>query len=1094
MSFSPTPEQEQAMTMIDRDLTVCAGAGSGKTRVLVERYIYLLEQGFSFDQILAVTFTRKAAQEMKERIRQVLTNSDTHKHLLLDLIHAQISTIHSLCQRIVATHPREAQVDPRFRMAEEWESKGILKQVVSDQVSLALSQGCQQICDLREEFRQSKELVGHLVDVYEQMRSKGERQFEVRNESQRLWAEIIPLQQELVIQLDAWIMEQSGSSLSAFAQKGFDSVSEVWALVQDDFIDLDTQDKVSIIEQLQQGFKGQRGKFKQTFSQVSDVLEQLAQALIDLLGNRQLVAIGGLLDQIHQEYQNCKIAMGLLDFNDLEELAVKLLSMPQVRKNYQYAHIVLDESQDTNSMQKKIFDLLWSDDTKLFVVGDPKQSIYRFRGAEVDVFLQAQKEIIAREGRHIALQDNFRSRPGIIRFANQFFQALMENDPIGYEESKPKREDLGRAGVDLLITESVGRANDNRREEARQIVGYIAKLVNEGVAYSEITLLFRSMSSVKVYEQALQHQAIPFVNLSGRGFYEKQEIIDVLNFISWLQDSKDKVNQIAVLRSPFFGISDQGLFWYQQGNIDNMDVGDQKKIAEAHQIYPKLQQSLVLDGAPQFLERLVTATLFLETIKALPMGDQQWANVQKLLQTSWQLWAKGYVSISDQLHYIEEILEQKGKEGEARLDAEDADVVTIMTIHGSKGLEFPYVILPDLNRELSPKNPGYFSYHPEYGLAVRDTTNYKQVKAALAQDELQEAKRLFYVAVTRAQEHLTLSGIGLKEQMSKATSVDQMNKWWDWVLWGMDRIEDGLINHVRLDLAPHVVGSSQLESPVIDQKVELASPIPVSYGDSSFSVTSLMVYAQCPRRYYYRYILRVPEGLSSSGVKKTKFQDLSPLQRGNIVHRVCEQLDPSRVVDALLEWAFSMEGVSVNENDKASLMPIISAYIHSPYYQEIQGGQVEREVEFSLPLAEFIITGTVDQLFYHQEGLVIMDLKTNNINSDQLVDEAHQYDWQMRIYAWAMNRRTNLAIIKTQLYFLIPNAIYTHPDAHNTLKQTEQWLLTTCRQIQVAESQGIQGFPLAEPCHHCGYGCNQLGNAQHILADLLAGLGTLEPK
>lgn len=1098
MSFAPTNEQKQAMTIVDRDLTVCAGAGSGKTKVLVERYIYLLELGFSFEDILAITFTRKAAQEMKARIRQVLQDSPRYSHLTEKLAHAQISTVHSFCQGIIAAHPLEAQVDPHFRMAEEWESKGVLSQVVADIVGVALQKQLPEISKMREEFRQVKELSSYIISVYEKMRSKGEQNFQIRDQREILGTQLVLVQQGLMEELENWIESQLATSQTASRKRVVEGVANAWGDHKMEFIAYDYEEKLAFIEELNECLKGQRGEFKQTFAAIQELGAQLSQIIIDLMANQSLLELSDLLLNVHMEYQKRKVAMGLLDFNDLEEKALELLAIPSVQKHYRYAHIMLDESQDTNSTQKEIVDLLWQKQTKLFVVGDPKQSIYRFRGAEVEVFFQAQQQIMEREGHYIFLKDNFRSRPGIIHFANQLFATLMQDDPVPYAMSRPNRPQIAEADVDVIVTPKVGSATDNRELQGQHIAQYIKDFVeHEGRSFSDITLLFRSMTNVNRYEQALQAHGIPFINLSGRGFYQKQEILDILNYIYWLQDSDDVVSMIAVLRSPFFLVSDAGLFWYRQGQLTAMDSADREKITDAHKLYGELQRAMVLETAPRFLSQLMDSTSFLQRLRE--QGEQPFANVQKFLQTSWQLWAKGYVSLAEQLHYIDQITQQQGKEGEARLQAEDANVVTLMTIHGSKGLEFPYVILPDLNRELNFGVSGYFSYHPDHGLALRGTSTNQRIKEQIQHEELAEAKRLLYVAVTRAQERLTLCGIGAKEELELGPALDALKNWWEWLHWAMDCIDPALIRvlcrdkeleNVELTLA---ATCDEARADVLEA-TKVIPALPIKYSEVTFSVTSLMVYAQCPLRYYYRYVLRVPEGMHFRGQSSsTPTSVLSPIQRGNIVHRVCEHLVPDSDVVELLQWAISMEGESLPLDEQQRLHEIILAYAGSEFFRKIRMSEVKREVEFSVPLDDYFITGTIDQLFSSPNGLAIMDLKTNFITADTVPSEARHYDWQMRIYAWAMYTLREQPIEKAQLYFLIPNVIYTHPDAHSTIKETEAWLRKTCQQIRHWESNGMHESPLPRTaCNHCGYNCQQLAQSQQILADLVAGLGKLD--
>lgn len=1089
MGFKPTPEQAEAISIIDRDLMVVAGAGSGKTKVLVERYVNLVEQGFKLNQILAITFTRKAALEMKERIRQTLP----------DMEQAQISTIHSFCQKVVADHPLQAKIDPHFRMFEEWESKALLKLIAMEVVTQALQQGDEEIQMLREEYRQTKDLVAYLVNIYQLMISKGADCFTVdiqEHDLERLGREVTILQQELAIEIDKWLPWVKTQKLSATKLQVVQQIEELWSTHQAAFNDLELVMKKELIEALASLFGGRWAKeLADQAKHLKELCLELKQGITDLLGIHQLRPIGRVLETIHEHYTNRKLAQGLLDYDDLERIAVQLLSIPEVRATYDFKHILLDEAQDTNERQKQLIDLLCADpDVKLFVVGDPKQSIYRFRGAEVEVFLEAGESIINSQGKKIFLKDNFRSRPELVNFTNHVFEKIMADDRIEYEASRPFREACGRPAVDLLVTPRGDRSlGEGRQEEAAQIGALIRELVEqEGYRYSEITILFRAMTNVKIYEEALQLAGIPFVNLSGHGFYDKNEIQDLLNFIHWLQDADDLVSKMAVLRSPFFGLSDQGLFWYQHGQRENLNQLDKDKLVRAYQLYPMLQKALVTLPAPQFLEQLLKTTDFYANTAVLPLGQQRIANIDKFVDTCWQLWSKGYIHMEEQLAYILDAIEHEGREGEARLDNETADVVTLMTIHGSKGLEFPVVILADCSRERTNRF-GSLLYHKDEGLAIKDTTRYQKVKELELAEEINEDKRLLYVAVTRARERLVLSGIGTKEELKVERPLHELVSWWEWIWASLPQDKQELYRVRTLAVAEQVeaapaaqtAASNDLSVPIV------INNLPPKYDISSFSVTSLMIYAQCPRRYYYRYILRVPEEQAASNGQRLA-SELGPLERGNIVHRVCEHLRPEQDLEQLLDWAISMEGLSLQQAERQELWEIVNRYLNSAYYQDAKIKQINHEVEFTVPVEEqFLITGAVDQIVEDKNGITIMDLKTNYITAEQVPEVAASYYWQLRIYAWAINKSFGKPISKTMLYFLFPDVIHTDEDAHLLIPETEEWLRKTCQHIQQCAAHGGEGFPMIDDCTFCGYNCRQLGKAQENFVNLLAGLGKL---
>lgn len=1096
MANTPTEQQREAIMTIDRHAAVTAGAGSGKTRVLVERYLYLLSQGVKISEILAITFTRKAALEMKERIRAGIAASNLPPSLLNEFNQARISTIHSFCQRLVADHPRQAEVDPRFRMAEEWESRGLLYQVVEEQVASARADQDSEISALAESYRQTSAFIDDLVEIYERIVSKGERSFAYQDQSDELNSEIVFLRGELLMRIPAWLEGLAEIKLSESKQK---TTAEIRRLFSDYRANLaePVRSEQELLAELARLFGGSWAKdLKAEVQELRELCSLLGQRLYDLEANQILLKLGALLTAVDQEYQRRKKELGILDYNDLERLAEKLLSSSEIDQIYQFRHVMVDEAQDINPVQKRIIARLTDNpNTKLFVVGDPKQSIYRFRGAQVEVFMELQQEIAANGGREITLGDNFRSRPELIAFSNQFFEQVFAAGGMNFAAANPKRDRTNTPLVSLIQTPISETLIESRAVEAEQIARYIRKLVSEGdYSYRDITLLFSTTTHVGIYERELHRYQIPFVNLSGRGFYQKPEIQDIISFIKWLQDSADEVSMVCVLRSPFFAVSDEALYWYRNGRLELIEPEDLGKIEDAHRLYPELQRELAMLPAPEFLDKLLTATDFCAHTLALPMGEQRLANIRKLQETSWQLWAKSYVSFKEQLHYIDQLIEQQGREGEARLDSETADVVTIMTIHGSKGLEFPVVILPDLAGQAVRTERGRLHYHQDWGMTIKDTSLHQQIKAVLREEAVAEAKRLLYVAVTRAEEQLVLCGIGTEEDYNLGKPLEQLGSWWEWLLLGLEQIEPHLFQLVPdldapLELAEETAAAA--EAPIA--KTVSSAAVPEHYTAASFSATSLMIYSLCPRRYYYRYLLRVPE-LGVFGPSTTVSSGLDPLQRGNIVHRVCEHLHTDPDPNQLLDWAIAMEGITVSQSERQELEEIVDRYLNSDYFQESQRMKVDHEVEFAVPLDQFLITGMIDQVIYTDSGLKIMDLKTNHIAPDQVEETAASYGMQLRIYAWALEKLTGQAVIGAGLYFLFPDRIHWISADSLDTAATERWLLDACCRIQKSERLEAEAFPAAENCAHCPYDCRQLEQTRISFAEITAGMGKLPNK
>lgn len=1041
MTFKPTPSQQEAITTIDCSLAVTAGAGSGKTRVLVERYLHLLEKGIHVEQIAAITFTKKAAQEMRDRLRRVRPD------LIESLERAQISTFHSLCQRIVQEHPLQAKVDPRFEV-EDWQSRVLLLEAIEETVARLSAPS---------DLGTSSDVTQLVLNLYETMLRQGDLNF-TRPFDETVSTEFPLLQLETEV----------GQVLSlipttATQERILSGLKAEWPSIWQLMVLPDEDLRLEALDLLENALKGIRGKLASEVVPLKDLITLARQGIAELKGREVIAYISEVLGEVHDLYSERKRSAGILDFNDLELLALELLQDPEVRADYPFLHLMVDEFQDTNPVQKKIVDAFTLQGAKLFVVGDPKQSIYRFRGADVGVFVQTKEEIAA-TGKNVFLEENFRSRPELIDFTNALFAQLLANESIGFEASTAKREAVGAPCVTILQTPTEELpADEARAEEAKQVALTIRELVSSGrYEYKQISILFRAMTSAHIYERALKEAGIPYVNLGGRGFYSKQEIQDVLHYFRWLEDPEDVVAQFAVLRSPFYLISDEGLVWLRQNRPDKLTAAEQRALEKSQADYAYLRTLSRLKPAPEVIEILLERTGYLETTWRLPFGPQKVANIEKLLEQSWDLFAKDLYTVPEQLRFLRLMTRDGEKEGEARLDAEHADVVVLRTIHDSKGLEFPVVFLVDTVANVVQTSGASVLYHPEVGLTYQGMKSYELAKEEEKRAEISEAKRLLYVAITRAEEHFywcTRDGKVYK------------NSWWSWLQEHLKEIPASLYQVVTGTLESLEKQAEQGELAQFTKRSY--TPLSPQYNQVAFSVTSLMHYARCPRYYYLRYILGVPDRSSHANqTETTSSPTLSAIQRGNIVHRVCEQIRNPEDLAGLLDYAADMEGVELTDKQRAQLTEIITPYLQSQFFARVQTDdsqqwKIYQEMDFVIPAGNFLVNGMVDQVFVSENGVEVVDFKSNWIRPAQVAEVGASYDVQLRLYAWAMAREFGLPVLASQAYFLIPNQLYSLQSALLDADGTEQWVKQTCQQILTGVERGVEAFPPSADCSLC---------------------------
>ena len=1042
MSFVPTRSQEKAITIIDRPLAVTAGAGSGKTRVLVERYMHLLDQGVEVEKIAAVTFTKKAAQEMKDRLRA------EHPDLIESLERAQISTIHSLCQRVIQEHPLQCKIDPRFRVGEEWETRILLTEAIEDALTGT---------DAPEALGTIREIAVIVLEQYETMLRKGDLRFNPGVTKQEVEFPLLQLRHgvEDVLALQPKTEVQ---------KRILGEIGEEWPNLWERLVFPDDELRLEALDILLRLVKGIRGRLAEGTRNLVALIEMAMQNIKEEQGQVIVAYLGQMLEQAHQRYLERKRLSGLADFNDLEQLTYVLLQDPVVRADYSFEHLMVDEFQDTNPLQKKIIDALVSQGANLFVVGDPKQSIYRFRGADVGVFVRAKEEIAA-TGTNVFLEKNFRSRPELIDFANALFGHLLEGEAIGFESSSAAKAPAGKPCVTILRTPAEELpAGEARALEAEQIALKIRDLVTRGeYKYEDISLLFRAMTSVHIYEKALKEVGIPYVNLSGRGFYSKQEIQDILHYFRWLEDPADQVAHLAVLRSPFYLISDEGLFWIRQDRSDRLRSEERQACEKSKDDYEYLRRLARHRPAPEVITALLERTDYVVSTWHLPFGPQKVANVEKLLQQSWELFARDVYTIFEQYRFLRLMVQEGQQEGEALLDAEHADVVVLRTIHGAKGLEFPVVFLPDTNAGSVRTQSGAVLYHPEFGLTYKGMNSYEVLKEQEKREEISEAKRLLYVAVTRAEERF---------YWCARDGKTMKNSWWAWLQDILEWMPQDFYTELPGTLLPPE--EKPPHGKVLQPEFPSYPSLEPQYNQVSFSVTSLMNYARCPRYYYLRYILGMPERKEAKPFKESPSRpSLSGTQRGNIVHRVCEQIKDPAELSKLVDYAATMEGLELDARQKRQLEEIIAPYLQSAFFQRVRGGSqlpewnIYQEHDFMVPAGDFLVNGLVDQVFVGERSIEVVDFKSNWIRRDQVLQVGASYDVQLRLYAWAMAREFGLPVANSEAYFLIPNQLYALEKGLLDADQTERWLTQTCSAIIRGTEEGVEAFPITSDCSLC---------------------------
>lgn len=833
-------------------MIVTAGAGSGKTRVLVERYLRLLEENprWRVSDIVAVTFTEKAAREMVSRIRREIRSriSQSEKSAAREawrahraaLDSARIGTIHSLCASILRAHPAEAGLDPAFEVMEEIETAGLIKQAIEETIDEAARES-------NEEYF-SASLHPNLIEMFAYLSmheaqsaltaliAQGERAHHAvkrlenksPDEIRAFWQQSLDyLRTEAarsIIESSQWMTDaQTVSRLSASdaSDKREQCRAQVAALL--DRIS-STSSSARLLLEIASSIDLRGGsKRKWPSEEAFDAVKQsLARMREQVRGERFLVlelneadkaaaevtarlALG--YERARKRYSDLKRQHARVDFNDLEEMTEAMLDAhPEVRERYANSEkgliraLMIDEFQDTSPIQKRILWMIAPRSNELFIIGDSKQSIYKFRGADVTVFQDTRDELKSSGGHEVPMDTCFRAHNRLVSFVNYLFPSIFTCESrydTAYEAMSANREAAhSHTAVEIhVITQNKESENRLSAAELRQAeAAFIARRIRQivesdeaGVSekesgarkadYGDFALLFQASTSFDIYEQALADARVPYVTIAGRGFYDRQEITDITNLLAFLVSSNDSLRLAAALRSPMFALSDETLLRLSIGAVRRslwkalLDESVKHSAEESEPVKfarAALKRLKAIAGRMSPAEVIIEAlreTGYLATLAALPHGERRTANVEKFIE---QARALPSMALAEMVERTADLKFREAREGEATI--EEAGAVRLMTIHKSKGLEFPIVWIADTTYT-GGRDRSLVVAHAEHGLAVNLTSDhietddealraasFEMMKRIEQRMDRAEKKRLLYVAATRARDHLIVSG------------------------------------------------------------------------------------------------------------------------------------------------------------------------------------------------------------------------------------------------------------------------------------------------------------------------------------------------
>ncbi len=991
---------------MERNTVVLASAGTGKTRKLVETYLELIEDGADPLRIAAVTFTEKAAAEMRDRIRTALYAKDERwMRTIAALPAAPISTIHGFCGILLREHGLELGVDPAFTILDEQRRLDLAREAARETIREEIRSGNEDVETLFGDFGLER-LVEAIVSAGYWIASLGvdAEWLQARVEDQQRAAGIIEAE------IEERIREYGGD---------FERIGEL----------ADELEAKKARHPLRK--RDDPGAVLPRIGQIAGVA---AAAHLSRLAGRSL-----------ERFKEKKRAMNGMDFDDLL-LGVRdlLRNHTEVRRAYQnhFQALLIDEFQDTDEVQAEIITLLAGDagnpdrlsPRKLMVVGDPKQSIYRFRRARVTVFFKLLDRIVREGGAVVHLQENHRSAPPLAEFSNRISQVMMDgsgkapiSDPdvdLSYR-IRFNEKDLLKAkseapflGITYVASETGVRASEGREMEAEAIARLLKEWKSSGriQSWKEVAMLLRAMTNVEVYLGAMEAHGIPVYVVQGTAFYQKTEVSDLIAFLELVLHPGDELLKATVLTSSLFGLGFSELAGDSGRGTRGRGVRPAPPRIPCEQILEDWIERRDSATAAEILQDVIRKTNFDVVMMAQKNGRQRVANIGKLIEITRGLARQGTTALDDTVRFLRDRAHDASiREQEAQVAGQDDDVVRVLSVHQAKGLEFDIVIVPDLAAKAGRPSGDRTFFSDRWGILVGRAYGLHRkalphsliLEAKELEDDQQyeEEKRLLYVALTRARKMLVLG-----EGFSRQTGP--------WLPWlervfeaaqpgALQKARDGKTQTVKFKgFSAKVLPASQLNVP--EQLAFSAGAILVGEPHIALSAEPRLVpalemtpsdlasLAGCFRFFYWNRLMgREEPGPEPAG-------GMALMRLGSLAHK-------------LLETGTAPSAEALAAFGLADLGPVLE----SSDWRELRAAEPEREMPFMMHLnvegKDCWIRGRMDAVV--PAGIArVIDYKYAAWRDGFEAD----YDVQMTAYSLALMKALGTDRAVSELWYLRP--------------------------------------------------------------------------
>ncbi len=1092
------PERQAVRHNFNTTFWVEAGAGTGKTRLLIERLFNLITcEGVRLDQVVAITFTEKAAGEIKTRLREKLEENrqKCNSEILLNRINfaleeiesAPIMTIHSFAARILRERPVEAGIDPHFEILAQ-EDADIFREKVWEKWFLSELDNKREPlrCAVKYGFSEK-----HLRELAWLMQDHQD----LLMESSCANPPDFPVQSFLEELKDYYEKLASLASTCKSAEDlGYLQFARLKRWINA-VLPLSEEERIySILHYMPiLKAKGNKNNWKppENCTRQKDICETIRtmqEEKVKVLTGRILKTIIFYLHDFIKEVAAEKDKSGMLEFNDLLLKARNLLKDNEEIRSYfqkRFRFLLVDEFQDTDPLQAEIIFFLaeksprahrWNEveitPGKLFIVGDPKQSIYRFRRADIEVYEEA-KECVEKQGEFLQIVQNFRTVPSIIEWVNFAFSRLIvpqtgtRYQPRYEELYSYRQEEKFPAMKFLSFPPEVEKMTkkEKRSQEAYAVASFIKEVVGNWeiwdeekstkrlLSYEDIGVLYPTTTGLELYQQALQEKNVPYSQEGGRLFYQRREVQNFINLLKAIDNPYDSVALVAILQE-YFGVSPEDLFLLKErgGSINYLHhefiPPDFKMVKQIFSLLAGLHGEKERLPLPEFLGKILRETGIQNFLMIQHRGEQAVSNLEKIVEISRSLEHKEIFSLRQFIRWLMERDARGSEESELILAEKEMQAIQLSTIHRAKGLEFKLVLLVNLitgdggRREnfVADRLRGRFELRggpggfTTYGFSELEKIEKLRLEA--------EKRRLFYVGATRARDYLVIPRVekerpagflqylqeveenNISREISaivdKETEMEETEK------------EDGRSLKSSASIEMHAFREGEEKekksteetgqedekeqacssAELLDRRVQKENELRSIIEKSAHPLPTINAGELAEKVFAGKVtenITKEPSKLAGGGTSL-----------GSAFHHIMEKIKLCEPASTGWEYhlqdAVSYWGVTFEEKEELNRM--VEDTVNSSLIQRACKSKFYREVPFTVEMDGWILEGLVDILFEEPEGVVIVDYKTDEVTGSELEVRFQTYRLQALFYALAVHTATGKNIQEVNIYFV----------------------------------------------------------------------------